>query len=95
MLPSVPPTPTAVILANAAELTAKISQDSWVRVDVDGKRTFEGVLKAGQTQTWTGKDDVFLWVGNAGGVNVVYNGKDLGALGTSGEVIQRDFKKAS
>jgi cytoskeletal protein RodZ len=87
------PQPTATPVLNAAQVTAKVNQDAWMQVQIDGQTAFEGVLKAGQTQTWTGKDDVFLWVGNAGGVNVTFNGTDLGALGAAGQVVKKDFKK--
>jgi len=86
--------PTATPIPAAAELTAKVSQDAWMQVLVDGRPAFEGVIKAGQTQTWTGSSDVYLWVGNAGGVNVVFNGKDLGTMGARGQIVKRDFKKA-
>jgi len=84
---------TATPVPSGAEVTAKISQDAWVQVQVDGHNSFEGVLKAGQSQTWKGQDDVFVWVGNAGGVSIVYNGKDMGPLGSTGEVVKKDFKK--
>jgi cytoskeletal protein RodZ len=93
--PTQPPPPTATVLAASAELTAKLTQDAWMQVEVDGQRQFEGILKAGQTQTWKGKESVFLWVGNAGGVSVVFNGKDMGTLGAVGEVVRKDFKKPS
>ncbi len=86
--PSAAPSP-----ASGAEVTAKVNQDAWLQVEVDGQRSFEGVLKAGQSQTWKGKDDVFVWVGNAGGVSIVFNGKDLGTLGAVGEVVKKDFKR--
>jgi hypothetical protein len=89
-----PPAPaTATPNPNGAEVTAKVSQDTWFSIDVDGQRSFEGVVKAGQTQTWKGKDDVFVWTGNAGGVSIVFNGNDLGTLGAVGQVVKRDFKK--
>ncbi|HLQ33658.1 MAG TPA: RodZ domain-containing protein [Chloroflexota bacterium] len=88
-----PVAPTRTALAGGAEVTAKVSQDAWLQVQVDGQRSFEGVLKAGQTQTWKGKDDVFVWVGNAGGVSIVFNGSDMGTLGAVGEVVKKDFKK--
>jgi cytoskeleton protein RodZ len=78
---------------NGAEVTAKVSQDAWFSIEIDGQRSFEGVVKAGQTQTWKGKDDVFVWTGNAGGVSIVFNGRDLGTLGSVGEVVKKDFKK--
>src|SRR4029077_1237663 len=86
--------PTAVPSpAGGAEVTAKINQDAWLQVEVDGQRSFEGVLKAGQSQTWKGKEQVFVWVGNAGGLSIVFNGKDLGPLGAVGEVVKKEFKR--
>jgi len=93
-LPAATPQGTPTPLPAGAEVTAKISQDAWLQVEVDGQRSFEGVLKAGQSQTWKGKDDVFVWAGNAGGVNIVFNGQDVGRLGAVGEVVKKDFKKA-
>jgi cytoskeleton protein RodZ len=90
-VPTQAPAATPTIPANQAEVTAKISQDAWLQVQVDGQRSFEGVLKAGQTQTWTGKD-VFVWAGNAGGVNIILNGHEIGPLGATGEVVKKDFK---
>ncbi|MBV8085785.1 MAG: helix-turn-helix domain-containing protein [Chloroflexi bacterium] len=88
--PAPQPTPTPV--PSGAEVTAKVSQDAWMQVMVDGQPSFEGTLKAGQSQTWKGKGDVFLWVGNAGGVSVVFNGQDIGTLGAKGEIVKKDFK---
>lgn len=89
--PAAPPAASPTVLPNGAEVTAKISQDAWLQVEVDGQRSFEGVLKAGQTQTWKGKD-VFVWAGNAGGVNIIFNGHEIGPLGATGEVVKKDFK---
>ena len=91
--PAQPPAQTPTVNPNGAEVTAKLSQDAWFSIQIDGRRSFEGVLKAGQTQTWKGKDDVFVWTGNAGGVNIVFNGKDIGPLGAVGQVVKKDFKK--
>jgi cytoskeletal protein RodZ len=84
--------PTATPVPSGAEVTAKISQDAWLQVMVDGQRSFEGTLKAGQSQTWKGKDDVFIWAGNAGGVSIVFNGEDIGTLGAKGQIVKKDFK---
>jgi cytoskeleton protein RodZ len=87
------PAPSPTLVPGSTEVTAKASQDAWLQVQVDGQRSFEGVLKAGQTQTWKGKD-VFVWAGNAGGVNIVFNGREIGPLGAAGEVVKKDFKTA-
>ncbi len=64
---------------------------SWVRVVADGHRVFEGFLRAGERREWSGRSRIHLVLGNAGGVRVVVNGKDLGRLGERGEVVRRTF----
>ena len=90
-LPTAAPSPSPT--PNGAEVTATVKQDAWFSIEIDGQRSFEGVVKAGQTKTWKGKDDVFVWTGNAGGVSIVFNGRDLGTLGAVGEVVKKDFPK--
>jgi cytoskeletal protein RodZ len=71
-------------------LTTRIKSDSWLAVTADGTTVFEGLLKAGAQKTFRGAS-VVVHAGNAGGVDVVANGKDLGALGAPGEVVDRTF----
>jgi cytoskeletal protein RodZ len=72
-------------------LTARVKSDSWMSVAADGTTVFEGLLKAGTEKTFRGAV-VTVHAGNAGGVDVVANGKDLGALGAPGAVVNRTFK---
>lgn len=65
-----------------------ISQ-SWLRVVVDGRTDFEGILSEGTQRTWVGDSEVVLRAGNAGGVMVAYNegqSKPMGNLGSVEEV---------
>ena len=64
---------------------------SWIRVIVDEKKVFEGFINKGDHFEWRGKDKIRIRVGNAGGVDVVVNGKDLGILGKRGEVLEKEF----
>jgi hypothetical protein len=63
---------------------------SWLRVTVDGSNRFEGVARAGSIQTFRGKSAVVRF-GNAGGVEVTVDGKPIGTLGKSGDVVERAF----
>lgn len=63
----------------------------WIRATVDGRRVFEGTLRAGDQRTWNATRDVLLRIGNAGGLRVSLNGHDLGLLGRAGEVVDRTF----
>ena len=43
--------------------------------------------------SWKGQDKVAVTAGNAGAVVVTYNGKDMGKLGETGEVAEKNFTK--
>ncbi|NJR71507.1 MAG: helix-turn-helix domain-containing protein [Synechococcales cyanobacterium CRU_2_2] len=45
----------------------KLTDSSWLRVVVDGKTTFEGVLPQGDQRTWAANKQLTLRAGNAGG----------------------------
>ncbi|MFQ5857260.1 MAG: DUF4115 domain-containing protein [Anaerolineae bacterium] len=60
---------------------------SWLRVVLDGETVFEGTLIPGDERTWKAKRDIVLRTGNAGGLIATINGRDLGALGNSGQVL--------
>ncbi len=68
----------------------RVTSPSWVRVVVDGNVAVEGVYPAGTLKTFHGKQAV-VRIGNAGGVDIVLNGRDLGKLGASGDVVERTF----
>ncbi|WP_052055248.1 RodZ domain-containing protein [Myxosarcina sp. GI1] len=58
----------------------------WLKVMVDGKKAFEGTLPKGTKRTWTGKKQVTIRAGNAGGVAVTFNNERQQILGEPGEV---------
>jgi cytoskeletal protein RodZ len=64
---------------------------SWLRVTVDDKKVFEGFLKSGESYSWKGKERITIRTGNAGGISIRVNGRDLGTLGKKGEVLEREF----
>jgi cytoskeleton protein RodZ len=72
-------------------LAVAVKERSWVRVEVDGEEVFSGVLDEGHAQTWQGKKRISIRVGNAGGVEVTFNGQPLGPLGRRGRVVDRTF----
>lgn len=68
--------------------------DCWVKAIVDGQTVFSSILTAGQEKVFEGHEAVLLTVGNAGGIEIYYNGDKIGPLGESGEVIQKEFRVA-
>jgi cytoskeleton protein RodZ len=75
------------------ELALKVQQRSWLRVMVDGRERMEGVFDPGVQRTFQGKS-VTVRAGNAGGVDIFVNGRDQGALGAPGDVVERTFSLA-
>jgi cytoskeletal protein RodZ len=95
--PTLPPAsaapvkPSAIAAAPAGKVTVKLlaqNGDSWMMVkDGTGHVIFEGDLAQGQSQTFTDNKQLKLVLGNAGGVHVWANGKDLGTAGGDGQVV--------
>jgi len=64
---------------------------SWLRITVDGKADFEGVLDEGKKLTWSGDRQISIRAGNASSVALSYNNQPLKLLGKEGEVAERLF----
>jgi len=71
-------------------LELRFSAPSWLRVTVDGNVSMEGTFPAGTIRQFHGKNAT-LRIGNAGGVEVIVNGKSQGKLGPAGDVVERSF----
>ncbi len=65
-------------------VTAK--EDSWISLTADGTTVFAKTLNAGERQTVRAGSRVVLITGNAGGVDITFNGKALGAIGNESQV---------
>ena len=59
----------------------------WLRVSYEDKTIYEGILKEGDTITWT-YTSLYFHIGNAGGLEIYYNDKNIGVLGKKGEVVK-------
>jgi len=69
-------------------LQVHVTQSSWLLVTIDGTQALEGVFPPGTTKEFHG-NTVTIRAGNAGGVYLTANGKDLGSMGPSGAVVDR------
>jgi cytoskeleton protein RodZ len=77
-----PPTPAPAPVV----VEIKAVANTWLRVISDGQPTFDGILAAGETRTITGDEKTEMVTGNAGGLDLIYNGKPIGPVGPSGQV---------
>lgn len=78
------PSPRPRPRSNTLAISARA--DSWVSITADGKIVMEGILDANQQRSVTFANELVLKTGNAGGLDVTYNGKPLGGLGSDNEV---------
>ncbi len=65
------------------------AQDTtWLQVVIDGTETRELLMKPGETAKWTAQHSFSLLIGNAGGISILFNGKDIGKIGEEGQVVR-------
>ncbi len=63
----------------------KAKEDSWVSIVADGKSVMQRVLTADKNKKVKAGKTLILRTGNAGGIEVSFNGRSLGALGNENE----------
>ncbi|WP_443081739.1 DUF4115 domain-containing protein [Synechococcus sp. Nb3U1] len=69
-----------------------VEHPSWLRVIADGQTVFEATLQPGAELNWEAEQSIVLRTGNAGGVLVTFNNRDLGVMGRFGEVKEQMFE---
>jgi len=95
----IPPAPeeidpeTAVPTESNAPVQVYVSvlRRAWMRVAVDGDIEFEGRVIPGGAYSFSGEFQIELLTGNGAGLQVFFNGEDLGILGVYGEVVYEVF----
>lgn len=81
--------------ADGVNVSVILTERCWTEVSVDGKSVFEGIIETGKTERWQGKESVVVRAGNAGALDVTFNGRKLGKFGDNGEVLERRFTKTT
>ncbi|HTR44669.1 MAG TPA: RodZ domain-containing protein [Thermodesulfovibrionales bacterium] len=74
-------------------LHVRADETTWLRVDMGEGKSEEALLKPGEEKEWTSQDGFDLRVGNAGGIRLVLNGKEIEPLGKKGEVVRIKLPK--
>lgn len=69
-------------------LIIEATKPTWIKAEVDGMNPFEVSLKQGEKIKWNAKERFSILIGNAGGVNVIFNNNSLGSLGDEGKVVK-------
>ena len=69
-------------------LKANVKERTWVRVTIDGERPKEYVFDPESSPEWRAHSGFELLIGNAGGIDLEFNGKKMEDLGKRGQVIR-------
>ncbi|MHB1740333.1 MAG: helix-turn-helix domain-containing protein [Actinomycetes bacterium] len=91
--------PGTVAQASPGAVTVTLSTPSgpsWISATTgSGRQLFAGLLSRGTSQTFTDGSAVRLVIGNAGAVDLVVNGKNIGTPGGMGQVVRLSFTPTS
>ncbi|HZE80619.1 MAG TPA: RodZ domain-containing protein [Candidatus Polarisedimenticolia bacterium] len=77
--------PPPSVKEKAFFVQVKAKEDSWVSIVADGKSVMQRVLSADKQKKIKAGKTLVLRTGNAGGIEVSFNGHPLGALGNENE----------
>jgi cytoskeleton protein RodZ len=94
-VPAPAPTPAPaekIILPPAAtgkmyNLIIEARELTWIRITEDRNPSYQALLKPGDRIERMASDFFQLDIGNAGGINLTFQGKPLGSLGKQGQII--------
>ena len=84
-LPSDPTEQQAKPAEKSFSVRIKAKEDSWLFVTADGKFVMQDILTADRQKVIKAGKQIVLKTGNAGGIDVLFNGHSLGALGNENE----------
>ncbi len=84
--PSAPTTPATSPAGGGFVVNIQARDDSWTVVTSDGRTVYSGLLAAGDQRTIRGQREIIVRAGNAGGLDLFFNGKKIAPPGQSGEV---------
>ena len=88
LAPSAPVTATTSVQEKKPiSLQLKAIEETWLSLQVDDQSGKEMILKPGEGITIQASGRILMKLGNAGGLDLVLNGKPLGRSGRSGEVL--------
>ncbi|MCL6434206.1 MAG: DUF4115 domain-containing protein [Leptolyngbyaceae cyanobacterium HOT.MB2.61] len=89
--PTAQPSTSPLVGQKPVRVGLTLTAQSWIRVEIDGKTEFEGVLPEGTQRTWMADKQLTLRAGNAGGVMISFNNGAAKRLGEPGAVEEVTF----
>jgi len=73
------------------QLTVIGQQRTWLKVIADGKEMLNERIIPGNAYSFSAENTIELSSGDATGIQIIYNGLDLGILGNQGQVVNLTF----
>ncbi|MER3406557.1 MAG: hypothetical protein C4289_16485 [Chloroflexota bacterium] len=94
--PTVAPTATPAATHRTAVLTLDLRalRETSVRVTVDGDVRFEGTMRRGALQVWSGRS-ITVRATNGDALEIKVNGQPAGTLGPNGQPAEREWRLAT
>jgi len=81
--------PAVTVVSDTGRITLVAREASWIQVQSPGRDFLRSTtLQPGQRFDLPDRTDLALWTGNAGGLEVWVDGRNLGVLGASGAVMR-------
>lgn len=81
-----PPPENQPVEAGKIQVALEAKEKTWVSLSSHGKTVFRGILKQAQTKSFAVSEHAKLMTGNAAGLDVRWNGKPIGPIGSRGQV---------
>ncbi|OGP54069.1 MAG: hypothetical protein A2Y65_00635 [Deltaproteobacteria bacterium RBG_13_52_11] len=69
-------------------LVINASERTWIQIQEGSSLPFDVILYAGDSYTRASSRQLSIVIGNAGGVQVTFDGKEVGGVGKAGEVLK-------
>ncbi|TVL92661.1 helix-turn-helix domain-containing protein [Streptomyces sp. SAJ15] len=95
--PKPEPSDSAIAAAPADKVTVRLTAaggQSWISAqDHNGRLIHEGVLREGDSETFTDSERIDLVLGNAGVVQLFVNGKEVTEVGEEGQVQRLSYTR--
>lgn len=93
--PAAPAPVAAPPVKTPYKLVIEATATSWLNIVEDDNPPFEILLRSGERIEREAKDKFSVDIGNAGGVAVYFQGKSLGPLGKSGQVVHLNLPEGN
>jgi cytoskeleton protein RodZ len=79
-------------------LQASVNARTWLRIQIDDSGPREYMFQPGSRPEWKARQGFYLFIGNAGGIDLTFDGEGVAKLGGPGQVVHLrlpgDFQRA-